>query len=238
MSKRPSPYLAMMEMPRAMMELAFLGASIPALHSVPSGDGHSVIVLPGFLGSDSHTSLLRQYLGTKGYKTSGWGLGTNLGLGRVGGIQVLLDKLERVFERSNQTEVSLVGWSLGGVFARRMAMELPDKIRQVICLGSPIGDPTQSAAYGTYRRLNKTANSKEALARYIARNNIQMPVPSTAIYSKTDGVVPHQIAQEKETDQTENIEVIGSHSGLVVNPQVLRLVGEKLAQDSWAKLSG
>ncbi len=237
MNVRPSNYLTMLEMPRAMLEFASLLPATPALHSVPRGDGHPVLVLPGFLGSDSHTSVLRQFLSSKNYKTIGWGLGTNLGLSRAGGIQVLIDKVERFYDGHNQTKISLVGWSLGGVFARRLAMELPEKIRQVICLGSPIGDPSQSAAYKAYQSLNQNESEPDTLARYIARNNINLPVPATAIYSKSDGVVPHNIAREIEGEESESIEVFGSHSGLVVNPQVFRLVGEKLAQENWQKLN-
>tara|TARA_R110002072_G_scaffold1780_10_gene14843 strand:- start:71044 stop:71733 length:690 start_codon:yes stop_codon:yes gene_type:complete len=226
----------MMEMPRAMMEFASLGPSLLSLHAVPRGDGHSVFVLPGFMGSDVSTTFLRQYLDTKGYKTSGWGLGTNLGLGRVGGFPALLKKFEEVFERAEQAEVSLVGWSLGGNFARRLAREVPDKVRQVICLGSPISDPSQSSAYSTFERLNSVEYARDAIDRYKERNLEPMPVPSTAIYSKTDGVVPHEFAREQVSAQTDNIEVTGSHSGLVVNPQVFRLVGQKLAQKHWQRL--
>lgn len=237
MNNRSFNLLAMVEMPRAMMELASLGPSLPALHAVPPGDGHPVLVLPGFLGSDMSTSLLRHFLDLKGYRTFGWGLGTNLGLSRIGGFPVLLDKLEKIFEKSGQKEVSLVGWSLGGNFARHLAREVPDKVRQVICLGSPIGDPSQASTYSTYERLNSAENARDALHQYQERNKAPMPVPSTAIYSKTDGVVPHHFAQEKNTDQTENIEVTGSHSGLVVNPKVFCIVGRKLAQKNWQRLA-
>ena len=236
MNRRPSNYLAMLEMPRALLEFASLIPSTPALHSIPSGDGHPVLVLPGFLGSDSHTSVLRQFLSAKKYKTKGWGLGTNLGLNRAGGIEALLEKLEKIYEENNRSKVSLVGWSLGGVFARRMAMEVPEKIRQVICLGSPIGDPSQSAAFKAYQALNHDISTPGVLERYIARNNINVPVPATAIYSKTDGVVPHHIAREVEGEHSESIEVLGSHSGLIVNPLVFSLVGQKLAQERWQKL--
>jgi pimeloyl-ACP methyl ester carboxylesterase len=236
MNRRPFNLLAMIEMPRAMMELASLGPSLPALHAVPAGDGHPVLVLPGFLGSDMNTSLLRRYLDLKGYRTSGWGLGTNLGLSRIGGFPVLLEKLEQFFEKSGQREVSLVGWSLGGNFARHLAREVPEKVRQVICLGSPINDPSQASTYSTYERLNSAENARDALDQYQARNRAPMPVPSTAIFSKTDGVVPHHFAQEKYSDQSENIEVMGSHSGLVVNPQVFCVVGKKLAQKNWQRL--
>ena len=236
MHKRSFNFLAMMEMPRAMMELASLGPSLPALHAVPAGDGHPVLVLPGFLGSDMSTSLLRHYLDLKGYRTSGWGLGINLGLSRVGGFPALLEKLEQVFEKSGQKEVSLVGWSLGGNFARHLAREAPEKVRQVICLGSPISDPSQASTYSTYERLNSAENARDALDRYQQHNKAAMPVPSTAIFSKTDGVVPHHFAQEKNTDHTENIEVTGSHSGLVVNPQVFCVIGKKLAQKNWQRL--
>lgn len=184
-----------------MSEAALLAPSAPLLMTVPRGDGHPVLVIPGYLGSDTHTIILRRYLSSRGYKTHGWLQGTNRGLSAAGGIETLHARLSEVFTRHDERKVSVIGWSLGGIFARRLAGIAPDKVRQVISLGSPIGAMTD------YRT-----------------------VPTTAIYSRTDSIVPHQIATEPETLFSENLEVVSSHAGLVVNPQVLYLLGQKLSQ--------
>jgi triacylglycerol esterase/lipase EstA (alpha/beta hydrolase family) len=125
---------------RSLVELSAFGAALPFLNRAPSGDGHPVMVLPGFLASDFSTKPIRSFLKGKGYETYGWGLGRNLGTDIVGGEQVLSDRLiNRVIELSviHSAKVSLVGWSLGGILAREIARIIPDCVRQVITLGSP-----------------------------------------------------------------------------------------------------
>ena len=209
MQSHPASHLAMLELPRAAAEMAMIPPAMPLLFSMPRGDGHPVLVIPGFLGRDIHTSVIRQYLRIQGYKTFGWSLGRNLGIYKAGGLDALMARLDEVQDASGARKVSLIGWSLGGVFARRMAEAAPHKVRQVISLGSPIGN----------------------------ENYLPTSVPSTAIYSRSDGVVPPHFAQEPETATTENIEVLSSHSGLVFNPHVLYLLSQKLSmpESEWKK---
>jgi triacylglycerol esterase/lipase EstA (alpha/beta hydrolase family) len=133
---------------RALMEFGAAGLMMPLLLRAPVGDGHPVIVLPGFLASDRSTGLLRTFLKMKGYQASGWGVGRNVGTHITGGKRVVSDALlNKVIEQHviHEQKVSLVGWSLGGILAREIARVIPDCVRQVISLGSPFNGPKGTA---------------------------------------------------------------------------------------------
>ena len=232
-----NPY-ALLEAPRALWEMGSLPLSLPILNQIPRGDGHGVFVIPGFGASDSSTFLLRQFLDSKGYQSSGWQLGRNLGLSRLGGMSELLAPF-REFQQQRLDQISIVGWSLGGVHARRIARECPKLVRQVICLGSPIhGFPIDTPVWPVYERVDGTVMDNEELAEVL---DISIPprTPSTAIYSKSDGVVPWQIAMELQSEHTDNVEVFGSHIGLGVNPSVFYIIADRLSQaaDAWQKFN-
>ncbi len=229
------------ELPRAALEFASLPFALPGLWTTPPGDGHPVLVIPGYLGHDDHTTVLRGFLSAKGYRTFGWELGRNLGMRRAGGLNALLERLTDIYNETNQTKVSLIGWSLGGIFARRMARSRPDLVRQTIVMGSPIGRTDDNAHYvqTVYERVNDQVVPRIVIDQYMMENMQPCSVPSTALYSRTDAIVPHDIAREPESDITENLEVTSSHTGFVVNPEVFYHVARKLAQpeDGWRKLS-
>ena len=131
----PSPLLALTELPRALAELGTLPLASGWLATAPRGDGHPVLVLPGFIASDTSTAILRRYLKRMGYDAHAWELGRNLGpkaIGREG--EKLVARLRAIHELTGQ-KVSLVGWSLGGVMARLVARRAPEAVRQVISLG-------------------------------------------------------------------------------------------------------
>ena len=191
---------------RAVFELGAFVAASPVLRFIGRGDRHPVLVLPGFTASDQSTVPLRATLRAQGYWVHGWGLGRNMGPDqRV--VDGIVSRLEEVHERHGRT-VSLVGWSLGGVYARSLARSHPHAVRQVVTLGSP------------FRSFPGT--SEERLAA--------LTVPSTSIYSRTDGIVHWSTCIDGERAEAENIEVQGSHSGLGYNPAVLLAVSDRLAQ--------
>ncbi len=134
----PSKILLLAE-GRAVWEAGATLALWPLLQLAPRGDGHAVIVLPGLGASDGSTEMLRKFLETRGYTVHGWGLGANCG--PLPGVEKgLLGLLRRLHESSGK--VSLVGWSLGGVFARMLASRSPESVRGVVTLGSPLhGSP-------------------------------------------------------------------------------------------------
>lgn len=195
-----------------------------------------MFVLPGFATSDHSTALLRGFLSLKGYKSRGWGLGTNLGLGRAGGLQNILRQFDD-FRNQVGGPVSLVGWSMGGVYARQIAHERPDDVRQLISLGSPIANnPQRTAVWRLHENVDGKPVSTPVLERFLA-NDSRTPVPATSIYSRTDAVVPWHSSREPEHAFGENIEVETSHVGLGFSPAVYYLLADRLGQrqGEWRK---
>lgn len=224
---RPSWGLRLMET-RALAELYAYAAAYPWMHLAPRGDGHPVLVLPGFLATGTSTFPLRHILKRLGYKGHRWKLGRNLGPIRV--------QLEHVAERMHELRrrygqrVSIVGWSLGGLYARELAWLAPDDVRLVITLGSPFRHHDATTATWLYRTIN--ASQFDTLeSDVLERLEQPLPVPSTSIYSRGDGVVPWPCSLDVETPQSENVRVFGSHCGLGHNPSALWVIFDRLAQN-------
>ena len=223
----PSLLLALTEAHRAVLEVVSLGVTRHALKKIaPLGDGHPVMVLPGFLGGDGYNSALRRFLSGLNYSVHGWGMGRNLGP-RAGVLEGLEQRIEDLVERY-EGPISLVGHSLGGIFAREIARAFPDKIRQVISLGSPFGEGRMTASIPA--RLFAALNPPQDLPIDEDLLALAPPVPTTAIYSKGDGIVNWQTTFQHEGHaQTQNIEVRGSHCGMTLNPSIWLLIAECLA---------
>ena len=228
---RPPHRLLALAEGRALFELASFFAMRPLLNLLPKGDGHPVLVLPGFLASDRSTSPLRKLLDNLGYASFGWNLGRNVrvDLERVHEMEQLL---LRIHQESGR-KVSIVGWSLGGVFARELAKLQPDAVRQVISLGSPIHqDRGHSNAAPLFEALNGKTPEPLRHGHFTGLDEAP-PVPTTSILTKTDGVVQWRGSVQhpgKGHEQTENIEVYASHIGLGVNPSVMVALADRLKQ--------
>jgi pimeloyl-ACP methyl ester carboxylesterase len=223
---------------RVPFEVGALLAASPVLRLLGRGDRHPVLVLPGFTGGDTSTSAIRWAVRSWGYWAHGWGLGRNLGPSDSV-VSRMVERLDEIHRR-HDTKVSLVGWSLGGIYARELARELPGHVRQVVTLGSPFrmveGD--RSAVSGLADRVAPQLNAEIArLMRMSMAEHLKppMPVPTTAVYSRTDGVVRWHTCIDTVGPMHENIEVRGSHSGLGFNPSVLYALADRLAQpaDDW-----
>jgi pimeloyl-ACP methyl ester carboxylesterase len=233
----PPLALAMLELWRAGMELSALPWAAPVLGAAPRGDGHPVLVLPGFTAGDRSTVLLRRYLSGLGYEVHPWKLGRNYDHYSVGARGGRLAARIRAIHEADGRKVSLIGWSLGGMLAREAARHDPDSVRQVITLGSPFhGDPHASNAWRAFEAMTGQRMDSPAFARRMAAAVPPPPVPSTSIFSKSDGIVAWRNCLEAPDTYTDNIEVCGSHCGLVVNPPVLYAIADRLAQpeDAWA----
>jgi pimeloyl-ACP methyl ester carboxylesterase len=213
---------------RAIHELgAFLGA-LPLLSLAPRGDGHPVLVLPGLVASDVSTRPLRSFLSSKGYAVSGWGQGRNYGL--RAGVQHAMVDLVRELNDTHGRKISLVGWSLGGLYARQLAKMMPERVRQVITLGSPFaGDPRSTNAWRVYEWASGR-RADEVDPRFGGGLAEPPPVPTTAIFSRTDGICAWQGCMERPSAQTESIEVESSHCGMGHHPAVVYAVADRLAQ--------
>jgi pimeloyl-ACP methyl ester carboxylesterase len=222
----PSKLLLLLE-GRAIAEFGSMLLALPWLRRLPRGDGHAVMFVPGFGTTDASMAPTRRLFESLGYACYGWGLGRNIGM-RKGMKEQLGARLRELHDRYGK--VSLIGWSLGGVYVREMARAQPDLVRRVITLGSPFnGHPSANNVDGLFRKANRGQPLKLDWDGFQRRRN-PPPVPCTAIYSKTDGVVAWQCSLEEPATNTENVEVFSSHFGLGVNPQVLKAIAERLAR--------
>jgi pimeloyl-ACP methyl ester carboxylesterase len=212
---------------RALHELASFAGARPFLNIAPRGDGHSVLVLPGLMASDASTQPLRGFLQGHGYDVHGWGLGRNFGL-RPNLERQMLHLVGELRRRSGR-KVSLIGWSLGGIYARQLAKQRPDDVRLVITLGSPFaGSPR--AATNAWRIYEWASGQSVDEPHSAGPLHEPPPVPTTAIFSRSDGICAWQCCIENEGPQVENIEVDSSHCGLGHHPAVVYAIADRLAQ--------
>ena len=229
----PNAWLMALEF-RAFWEFGALLPAWPLLTRAPRGDGHSAMVFPGLSASDASTLPLRTYLQSLGYKAWGWEQGFNFGP-RAGVLEQAKSQLTQTFETTGR-KVSLIGWSLGGVYARELAKELPHMVRCVITLGTPFAGSHRSTNAWRIYELTSGRSIERETSNYDLKT--APPVPTTSIYSRTDGVVAWRASIQKAAEghvQTENIEVLASHIGLGVNPSAWWAVADRLTQPegSW-----
>lgn len=232
----PARALALLEGSRATAELAvFRTRKQTWLRDAARGDGHGVLVLPGFTASDTSTGALRSFLHEQNFRPHRWKLGVNLGPTRrvVEGVE------ERVRALSEaEGPISVIGWSLGGIYAREIARRAPEHVRQVITLGTPfrIENRSQTWASGLYERLSRWHVEEEVIGQaYLP----PPPVPSSSIYSRTDGIVSWIACLDPEGGPHENIEVRSSHCGLGHSLASAWAIADRLAQapGEWAPFS-
>ncbi len=223
----PSLFLMLAEA-RSLFELNSSLLLSPLLLRAPKGDGHPVLTLPGFLASDLSMAPMRRYLKELGYDTQAWRMGRNFG-GVASKRAALRDLLTGIHEQTGR-KVSLVGWSLGGIYARDLALQLPDMVRAVITLGSPFANDIRATnATRLYEALSgETVDDNPEIRQAIAGD---LPVPATSLYSRTDGIVNWRTSLLRPSETAENIEVhFASHVGLGVNPAALWAVADRLSQ--------
>lgn len=236
----PSNIQLAWELPRVLFEASRLGFSWPLLlQQAPRGDGHPVMVLPGFLGGDDSTLILRRFLTRLGYVALPWLHGRNTGNPHL--LEGAIRRFYRAHHASGE-KISLVGQSLGGIYARQIAREFPDAVRCVITLGSPFAArDDENTANPMVQQLYESlsGHTAEEMRARMGSHDPQAPLglPSTAVYSRTDGVASWHSCMEREGALAENVEVRASHTGMAVNPDVLNVVADRLAQDpgNWRK---
>jgi pimeloyl-ACP methyl ester carboxylesterase len=225
---RPPSLFLMLAEARSVLELNTSLLLSPLLMRAPKGDGHPVLTLPGFLASDLSMAPMRRYLKELGYDTNAWNMGRNFG-GVASKRGALRDLLTQIHETTGR-KISIVGWSLGGIYARDLALQLPGIVRSVITLGSPFAnDITATNATRLYEALSGEGINDNPEIREAIAGDLQ--VPATSIYSRTDGIVNWRTSLLRPSDTAENIEVhLASHIGLGVNPAALWAVADRLAQ--------
>ena len=214
---------------RAFAERVQFTALQPTIRCLPHGDGHPVIVFPGFTAGDRSTAPLRKVLRELGYRTYGWGSGVNIGP-TTAILTGLVRRLDRAYRR-DERPATLIGWSLGGIYARELARAYPSRVRSVVTLGSPIQmtGADRSGASRMWETMQQYHERGFARPERDARKPA-LAMPSTSIYSRTDGVVDWRASLIERTDRSENIRVIGSHVGLGFNSAVAYAVADRLAQ--------
>ena len=228
-SRGPSLCLYLSEPARGAWTFASLLWAAPWLALAPRGDGHGVLVIPGLLAADRSTQTMRLLLRRLGHNAHGWELGRNLGP-----TATILDGLPRmlgeIVDRTGEP-ASIVGWSLGGIFARELARDHPEQVRQVITLGSPFAltDFRQSRADGVYQRRSHLFAD---VVRIPNPRKTSRPIsgPSTAVFSRSDGIVAWQACIEPPTPRHENVEVRCGHLGFGVDPAAVWVMADRLAQ--------
>ncbi|MGH8528577.1 MAG: esterase/lipase family protein [Nevskiales bacterium] len=224
--RAPSLALLLLE-GRALWELGAYYAAGPILRRAPRGDGHPVLVMPGLAATEVSTRPLRAFLRHRGYRAHDWKQGRNIG--DLGLLEPLQERLHAL-RKQKGCKVSLIGWSLGGIYARELAKQSPDDVRLVITLGSPFVGDGNSNARRVYEFLSGRRSESADDRAIRIRLRQPPPVPTTSIFTRSDGIVAWQSCIEQDTPLTENIEVSGSHSGLGHNPLALYAVADRLAQ--------
>lgn len=225
----PSPLYTAAEY-RALGERMQFSALQPLLRRLPKGDGHGVLVFPGFMASDRSTAPLRGLLRELGYRTYGWGLGQNIGPTP----EIVEGLTRRVLHAADRTgrPISMIGWSLGGIYAREMARARPDLARFVVTLGSPIqmADGDRSSAQRMWELMQRFHAEDFFGERLREVDRPPFPVPATSVYSATDGIVAWKASLLRKTPISENVRVFGSHCGLGHNAAAMAVIADRLAQ--------
>ena len=240
---------SVMEFSRVMLEMSSTALLGPLLKRLPKGDGHTIMTIPGFMGADGSTSQLRRFLKERGYRAIPWGLGRNAAEVRSRNLDDFLAhrgstedaialRIESEFVASGR-KLTLVGWSLGGLYAVALAHRFPQWIRQVITLGTPYGDPRGTALYNVMGSFYENEVDEEALQRWVEHTyqGGELRVPVLALYSESDGIVGAGIAKcQGDPRYVTNVAVIASHVGFPFNPIVFAVIANHLVEphERWA----
>ena len=193
------------------------------------GDGRPVIVYPGFLANDLSTLRLRRSLTAANYEAFGWGLGSNWGA-RATLLGRLVHRLETAVAQGNGHKASLIGWSLGGIYAREVAKLRPDLVDRVITLGSPFsGDPRANNGWWLYEFINDHPVDAPPLE---IDAPIKPPVLTYAVWSPIDGVVAPSAARGLPSESDRQIEIRVRHLSLARAPEAIALIGDLLGTNA------
>ena len=242
-TRPPALRHSVMELGRVILEIGSTALLAPLLKNLPAGDGHTVMTIPGFMGADGSTSRLRRFLNKRGYNAVPWGLGRNASNVRSQNIDDFLAhrattedaiavRIEQEFAASGR-KLTLIGWSLGGLYAVALAHRYPQWVRQVITLGTPYGDPRGTALYNVMGSLYDNEVEEEALERWVAHtySGGTLRVPVLALYSESDGIVGAGIARcQGDPRYVTNMAVVASHVGFPFNPLVFAVVANHLVE--------
>ncbi|MEG3087373.1 esterase/lipase family protein [Sphingomonas sp. PB4P5] len=226
----PSKMLWAAELPRAALTVLALLRSRALLGAVPRGDGRPILLLPGLFNSDRSNVVLRRYLTRLGYRAEGWGLGRNTGVRAIGPDAEKLFARIRALHAETGQPVTLIGVSLGGIMARLAAQRLPGLVREVITVSSPFaGSPRATNVWRAFELLTGERVDSDVVRARSAEAAAPLPVRSTAIWSKSDGLVNGRICRGSGDPKARDIEINSGHLGVQLNPLALRAIAGVLA---------
>ena len=237
-ARKPPTRLRVSEWPRASREYSAALLAGDLVDRWPHGDGHPVLVIPGFLSGEQSTRFLRKVLQRLGYAAYDWELGRNYGV--RDGMEAAFEATIRRLADEHQRRVSIIGWSAGGIYAREIARRAPDRTRSVITLGAPFrGNHRATHAWRLYALVNRGPALEESMSEAARRAREEpLTVPTTCVYSRVDGIVAWECCTSLPAPLTENVEVTSSHVGYGHNLEALYVVADRLAQPegSWRPL--
>ncbi len=244
----PSLRLTLAEVPRAAWEGVRLVSNLERLiREHRGGDSHPVLVMPGYGAADGSTRVLRRFLQKIGYEVYALDLGRNVEdmTNRIQSVddaiefredmvRLVVKRIEGIYQEAGEP-VSLVGWSMGGLYALDASRALPDLTRKVITLGTPYGDPRGTTMFNLMRRLSRSTvpPDQQDYDGWLAKA-AEPVVPTTVIYSDSDGIVSEQVARLPDSPRTQHKRVDSTHLGFAVNPTALDAVATALAASSAA----
>ncbi len=221
---KPSLLLYLTEIPRAIYQYFRGLLYLKKNKFLEVKKNEIVLVIPGLLGTDWSTKLLRKHLSNQGYDSRGWELGRNYV--RFTSLKTLQNNIAELSKLYNK-KVKLVGWSMGGIFARELAKSIPEFISKVITIGSPYANiEAPNNARWVYDFLNKPDNVDPEI---ISNLHIPAKVPTISFYSKSDGIVSWEACMEPQKNELyKNIEINTCHFGMGMNPDVFTQVAKEL----------
>ena len=226
-----NPSLTVLEPFRAAMEFAFHQFAMP--HKAAPGDGHPVVIFPGLGADGTSVAILRAYCQELGYEAFDWGQGFNTGpWGELDPwLEDLADQLSGQLAKHAKS-ATLIGLSLGGLYARELGKLLAPELRQVITIATPFNSSADDlSASWLSSFLGGSAASLDPT--WIERFRSPPPIPTTSIYSRSDGVVAWETCRhDKRSHLVQDVEVDGSHMGMCWNREVLNIVADRLAEHS------
>jgi len=223
----PSKLAFLLELPRALASVLSHAGAQPALRGAPRGDGRPVLILPGLFNSDRSNFVMHRFLKRLGYRPFDWGLGRNLGTKAVGkDAERLIARIEAVHAQTGE-KVTLIGVSLGGIMARIAAHRRPDLVREVITVSSPFaGPPTATNVWKAFELFTGEKIGDDSVRANAAEAAAPPEVPTTAIWSRSDGLVNGMICHDAHC---RSIEIHSSHIGVQLKPATLLAIADVLA---------
>jgi pimeloyl-ACP methyl ester carboxylesterase len=222
----PAPALLLSDAPRAAAEAAASVSAWPLLRlAAARGDGHPVLVLPGFLAGDELTAVARRFLRQQGFDAHAWNAGLNWG--RWDALQLVLERVETLAQAAGRP-VSLAGASMGGLYARALARQRPDLVRSVVTFGSAALPPHKSNhVWPLYEAVTRQPEDTMHVPS-------PLPVPSTSVFSRVDGLSDWRPCVQPPGARQENVGIFSSHVGMLMHPAALVLLADRLSQQDGA----